>query len=226
MRNMINNSSQRTVAPLDLIVRMDQVGGDTYDIVVRIGNEVAANSSPADAAVDAGPTEGEEGVEYSFESATTDPDEDELHYQWDWGDGKSISEWMGPYNSGATCTASHTFDEGDYDIKVRAKDAWGVETAWSAAHSVSIVIPSCCVERGNVDDSPDNVVDISDLVYLVDYMFTEGPLPPCPATANVDASCCGPDTLPETLDDIDISDLVHLVDYMFTEGPPPLSCDR
>lgn len=225
MRNMIGSNSQRAVAPLDLIVKMEQVGGvgDTYDITVRIGNGVSANSTPAAPAVDAGPTEGEEGVEYFFESATTDPDADEVYYRWDWGDGRAISDWLGPYASGETCTAGYTYTEGDYDIKVQAKDAWGVETAWSAAHTVSIAIPQCCVVRGNVDHDAGNNIDISDLVYLVDYMFTGGPPPPCEASANVDGTCCVSGS-EETLADIDISDLVYLVDYMFTGGPVPPTC--
>jgi hypothetical protein len=74
----------------------------------------------------------------------------------------------------------------------------------------------CCLGeiRGNVDYDPGDNIDISDLVYLVDYMFTGGPPPPCFEEA--DMNCDG---------SIDISDLVWLVDYMFTGGPPPCRCD-
>ena len=74
-----------------------------------------------------------------------------------------------------------------------------------------------------VDYDGGDVIDISDLVYLVDYMFTGGPAPQCWEEANVDGS--GPINPP--LDgpaDIDISDLVYLVDFMFTGGPPPAPC--
>ena len=73
----------------------------------------------------------------------------------------------------------------------------------------------CCMPpiRGNVDYDLGDVIDISDLVYLVDYMFTGGPTPECLDEADVDAS-----------GDIDISDLVYLVDYMFNGGPPPVAC--
>ena len=54
--------------------------------------------------------------------------------------------------------------------------------------------------------------DISDLVYIIDYMFRDGPPPPLPTSADVDGSG-GP---------IDISDLVYLIDYMFTGGPAPV----
>ena len=75
---------------------------------------------------------------------------------------------------------------------------------------------ACCVGiRGNVDGDVSQVVDISDLVYLVDFMFTSGPAPICSVEANIDADING---------NIDISDLVYLVDFMFTDGPPPPAC--
>lgn len=81
-------------------------------------------------------------------------------------------------------------------------------------------VTSCCMPpiRGNVDYDPGDAIDMSDLVYLVDFMFTSGPPPPCWSEANVDG--LGPD------DDsgIDIADMTYLVDYMFTGGPPPPAC--
>jgi hypothetical protein len=73
--------------------------------------------------------------------------------------------------------------------------------------------PCCNGIRGNIDYDPDDIVDISDLVYLVDFMFTGGPRPPCMWEADLD-------------DDglVDISDLNYLVDYMFNGGPAPVDC--
>ena len=83
----------------------------------------------------------------------------------------------------------------------------------------------CCIPpmRGNIDMDPLDQIDISDLVYLVDYMFTGGPAPPCWPEANVDCSDDGNGV--EGPEDIDISDLVYLVDYMFNQGPTPCRCD-
>lgn len=64
------------------------------------------------------------------------------------------------------------------------------------------------VVRGDVNG--DGTIDISDLVYLVDYMFTGGPAPVSEMAGDVDGS-----------GQLDISDLVYLVDYLFTGGPPP-----
>ena len=77
----------------------------------------------------------------------------------------------------------------------------------------------CCEPpiRGDVDGDSGAQVTISDLVYLVDFMFNQGPPAPCPEEANIDGS------VSETPD---ITDLVHLVDYMFNAGPPPADCPR
>jgi hypothetical protein len=74
--------------------------------------------------------------------------------------------------------------------------------------------PDCCQGmRGNVDGSLDDVLDISDIVFLVDYMFDDGPTPPCLEEADIDGSGI-----------LDIADLVYLVDYMFNQGPAPVEC--
>jgi len=65
------------------------------------------------------------------------------------------------------------------------------------------------VMAGNTDGQAG--IDIADLVWLVDYMFTGGPEPIPFESGDIDCSG-GP---------IDIADLVHLVDYMFNDGPAP-----
>jgi hypothetical protein len=72
----------------------------------------------------------------------------------------------------------------------------------------SIEIQSCA--RGDVDCSGGGI-NIADLVYLVDFMFTGGPPPDPYQVGNIDGTGVF----------IDIADLVYLVDYMFNGGPPP-----
>ena len=64
---------------------------------------------------------------------------------------------------------------------------------------------------GDINGDGNPTIDISDLVYLVDYMFLGGPEPPVMLAVDVDGSGGG----------IDIADLVYLVDYMFNQGPEP-----
>ena len=86
----------------------------------------------------------------------------------------------------------------------------------SGAGPHGITIDECCLGiRGNVDNDPEQMIDISDLVYLVDFIFTNGQVPFCQAEANINGDAAGL---------IDISDLVYLVDFMFTGGPAPISC--
>jgi len=79
-----------------------------------------------------GPPSGTIDEEYTYTSSSSDPDPgDELYYLFDWGDGE-FSGWVGPYDSGDTAEASYTWTEqGDYEIKVKAKDEHGVQSEWS-----------------------------------------------------------------------------------------------
>ncbi len=74
----------------------------------------------------------------------------------------------------------------------------------------------CCLGavRGNVDYDPADEVDISDVIYLVDYMFTGGEAPICFEEADIDA---------DFVVELNIADLVYLVRYIFQGGPalPP-----
>jgi hypothetical protein len=68
---------------------------------------------------------------YFYKTSTTDPELDKIYYIFDWGDGTE-SEWIGPYESGQECNISHIWiEEGNYVIKVKAKDTYGKESEWS-----------------------------------------------------------------------------------------------
>jgi hypothetical protein len=85
-----------------------------------------------------GPSEGAVDVEYEFSTETEDPQGDDVYYLFHWGDGTD-SGWLGPYPSGTQQSASHTWDEeGDYRIKVKAKDENGAESVWSNTHTIKI----------------------------------------------------------------------------------------
>lgn len=72
----------------------------------------------------------------------------------------------------------------------------------------------CCIGiRGNVDGDPDEIIDISDQVYMVDYQFRGGPEPECLKEADLNLDGI-----------IDIEDLVMLLDYVFHGGAEPLDC--
>jgi hypothetical protein len=78
-----------------------------------------------------GPTSGKINVQYTYTTSTIDSNGDQVYYQWDWGDA-TYSAWLGPFESDATATASHTWStQGSYNIRVKAKDTYDVESPWS-----------------------------------------------------------------------------------------------
>jgi hypothetical protein len=79
------------------------------------------------------------GKKYTFTSSTIDPNDDQIYYLFDWGDG-TYSLWLGPYESGAPVEANKIWDEyGEYEIRVKAKDIYGVQSDWSDPFSITIL---------------------------------------------------------------------------------------
>ncbi len=73
---------------------------------------------------------------------------------------------------------------------------------------------SCCVgSTANIDNDQNDIVDISDLTFLIDYFFRQGVEPVCFEETDV------------TLDGkLDISDLTYIIAYFFQAGPAPPLC--
>ncbi len=85
-----------------------------------------------------GPTTGSTGIEYQFTAITTDPNEDQLYYKWDWNDG-NVSEWIGPYNSGQQVVAYHQWSNaGAYVVRAKAKDVYNFESDWGM---LNVIMP-------------------------------------------------------------------------------------
>ena len=85
-----------------------------------------------------GPLNGKTMEEYTYTTSTNDPNNDQLYYIWDWGDG-TISDWIGPYDSGEECSNSHIWNyRGSYIIKVKSKDENGGQSPWSEPLSISM----------------------------------------------------------------------------------------
>ena len=122
------------------------MGEDPLDLVITAYNKmpyiielpVNTNDPPNIPDVPNGPDSGQVNIEYTFTASTTDPDGDQIYYQFKWGDGSS-SEWVGPFSSGQTGSASHRWsDKASYGICVKAKDTEGGETDWSEKTYITI----------------------------------------------------------------------------------------
>jgi len=74
---------------------------------------------------------GKVGEEYSYSLVTTDPDGKDIYYYVDWGD-ETYTDWFGPYSSGETAIAKHSWnEEGTFVIKAKAKNIDGVDSDWA-----------------------------------------------------------------------------------------------
>ncbi len=84
-----------------------------------------------------GPSTGTEYEEITFTVSATDPEDDKVYYEFDWGDG-SIG-WYGPYNSGETIEVSYKWEIPDtYKVKVQAIDNKNKRSEWSNNHTIEI----------------------------------------------------------------------------------------
>ena len=85
-----------------------------------------------------GLTLGGVGIEYTYTSSATDPNGGNIKYLFDWGDGSS--DWTGWYSSGQDASLSHRWEKpDDYEIRVKARDQYGLDSEWSEPLLVSIV---------------------------------------------------------------------------------------
>jgi len=102
------------------------------------------------------------------------------------------------YGAGTTAVSVFCADldgEGDLDL--------AVANLWS--NNVSILLN---IRRG--DCTGDKIIDVSDVVFLINYLFINGPAPaPLPVG---DVNCDGV---------VDVSDVVYMINYLFINGPAP-----
>lgn len=77
-----------------------------------------------------GPTNGKAGNSYDYTFTTTDPNDHDLFYTIDWGDGE-VENWIGPYTSSEEIILSHAWtEEGTFTIRAKAKDPYDAEGQW------------------------------------------------------------------------------------------------
>jgi parallel beta-helix repeat protein len=111
------------------------VGSDTSNSTFSINNHL--NYPPSIPQV-RGPSFGGNVISFNFTANATDPEGDMIFYKWDWGDG-NVSEWLGPFNSSDSITTSYIWmNDGNYSVRVKAKDIGEGESPWSAEHLISI----------------------------------------------------------------------------------------
>ncbi len=105
------------------------------DPTLKIGEKSLPPETPE---TPVGPTSGKPNEQLMYISSTTDPEEDDIYYMFDWGDGTD-SGWIGPIKSGDQVTANKIWKaDGTYGIKVVARDERGKRSGWSDELKVTI----------------------------------------------------------------------------------------
>jgi hypothetical protein len=102
---------------------------EEWSIPSEIILEILANMAPNPPII-AGLANGKIGEENEYDFVTTDPEEHDVLYYVEWGDGE-VEEWIGPYASNEVITVSHIWKQrGAYTIQSKAKDIHGEESNW------------------------------------------------------------------------------------------------
>ena len=87
-----------------------------------------------------GQTNGNAGTEYEYTFKSTSPINRDVYYYIEWGDGDwTITDWIGPYDSGEVVKVSHTWSgQGTYTIRARAKDS---DNLWGPWGELTVTMP-------------------------------------------------------------------------------------
>lgn len=98
--------------------------------VVTLANSYAKNSPPNTPEIN-GPTSGEYGEKQNYIIVTSEPENNEVSYYVDWGDG-AADDWSLFMSPEEEYSISHIWnEEGTYNIKVKAKDIYEFESEWA-----------------------------------------------------------------------------------------------
>ncbi len=96
-------------------------------------------------------------------------------------------------------------EEGTYFYKARAKDA---QDQWGAWSNIEDAVVGEEFVRG--DANGDGTITVSDVIYLINYLYRGGTVPDPPAAGDTNSD-----------GQTNVGDVVYLVNYLFHGGPPP-----
>jgi len=114
-----------------------QHGWCDYSTILKIQTD-STNQGPQTPTAPDGPTQNLANVDLTYTTSTTDPEDDQILYQFDWDDG-SMSTWIGPFESGSVASSTHQWQNpGTYNLRCRALDTNGQISGWSEQTTVII----------------------------------------------------------------------------------------
>lgn len=197
----ITAASTRAVPELHIAVTLNFVSTSqvTVDYIVK-----TTNSAPSVASLPTGPILCRVGQSVGFSSGASDADGDRTYLRFKF-DKDDSTTWMGPYGLGENATAYHTYTTpGTYHVSALSKDLWDMSAG--EGDSLTVTVFRC----GDADAN--NLITISDAVYLITYIFAGGAAPSPLLSGDADCN-----------ELITISDAVYLISYIFAGGPAPCS---
>jgi len=119
----------------DELKKGEQVWYDVPSLFEPIGNQPPEKPNPP-----TGVISGNIKTEYTYMiDETTDPDnnEKEIYYKFDWGD-ETSSRWLNRYWFEWGLMKHSWKKQGNYNVRVKAKDIYGAESDWSDSLTISL----------------------------------------------------------------------------------------
>ena len=124
---------------------------------------ISIENSPPDAPNIEGPTYGYIGEEYNYSISAVDPEDENVSYYLEWGDGE-IEDWFGSFESGTEITLSHIWqDKGEYTIKTKAKDINDFEGPWETLEITIVPIIDIGVITGGLFKVTTNIKNLGEI---------------------------------------------------------------
>ncbi|NPV61381.1 MAG: PKD domain-containing protein [Methanotrichaceae archaeon] len=126
-----------TTGSYEVTVRATDSKGGTSGTSSPLIVAITSNSPPLSPALPSGPDSGRTRVYYSYSASTTDPDDDQLKFTFDWGDGTTSQSSL--ISSGSAASLSHRWSRtGTFSVRAMATDSKGASSEWSPSLTVTI----------------------------------------------------------------------------------------
>ncbi len=204
-RLRIEAAGAREVPELELSIDMTWISNSNIQLDLTLVNKYFPNEKPLVPAAPEVKAGGCIGIDYEFATATTDPDGHQIYYRWDYGDG-TITDWVGPYNSGDSCFVSYAWSVvGTYGVKVQAQDEYGQTSDWSPASTITMY------DYLAGDANGDLTVNILDITYIIAFLYKGGPMPDPYAAGDANGNVV-----------VNMLDITYLISYKYMGGPEPV----
>lgn len=118
-------------------------------------------------------TEGIVGYSYVFTTSASDPEGDSIHYGFDLYGDNTVDYWTNLYDSGNTINENLIWErDGTFNLKVKAKDEYGVASDWSG--TISVTMTNEAPDKPNPPDGPQRPREDATNTYTASTIDSDG----------------------------------------------------